>query len=55
MPSKPQQIALDLDPDERTPLDPPLEPERVRKLIALMADAIVALVEPMGRTNDDDD
>lgn len=55
MPSKPQQIALDLDPGEHPRLDPPLEPERVRKLIALMADAIVSLVQPMGRTNDDDD
>jgi hypothetical protein len=52
---QPQQIALDLDPDGQRRLDPPLEPERVRQLIALMADAIVALVEPLGRTNDDDD
>lgn len=55
MPWKPQQIALELDPGEHTRVDPPLEPERVRKLIALMADAIVALVEPTGRTNNDDD
>jgi hypothetical protein len=52
---QPQQIALELDRGEHRRLDPPLEPERVRKLIALMADAIVALVEPLGRTNDDDD
>lgn len=52
---KPQQIALDLDRDEHRRLHPPLGPERARKLIALMADAIVALVEPMERTNDDDD
>jgi hypothetical protein len=52
---KTQQIALDLDPDEHIPLDPPLEQERVHPLIALMADAIVALVQPTRRTNDDDD
>jgi hypothetical protein len=52
---QPQQIALDLDPDEQHRLDPPLEPERSRQLIALMADAIVALVAPTGRTDDDDD
>lgn len=51
---KTQQIALDLDPDDYTTLDPPLEPERVRQLIGLMAEAMVAIVEPLGRTNDDD-
>ena len=55
MPSKPRQIALDLEPGERPRLDPPLEPERVRKLIALMADAIVALIDSTGRANDDDE
>lgn len=55
MPSKPRQIALDLKPGEYPRLDPPLEPERVRKLIALMAEAIVVLMEPAGRTCDDDD
>lgn len=52
---KTQQIALDLDPDEPIPIDPPLEPERIQRLIVLMAEAIVALIEPTGRTNDDDD
>lgn len=55
MPPKTQQIALDLDADEHTALDPPLEPERIRQLIVLMADAIVALIEPTRRMNDDDD
>lgn len=52
---KTRQIAFDFDPNEHTVLDPPLESERVRRLIALMAAAIVALVEPMRRTNDDND
>ena len=53
--AQPQQIALDLnlDPGDRPPLEPPLEPARVRKLIALMADAIVALIEATGRKDDD--
>lgn len=52
---KTQQIALDLEPDEHIPLDPPLDLERVQPLIALMADAIVALAQTTRRTNDDDD
>jgi hypothetical protein len=55
MTPKTQQIALDLDPDEPPALDPPLEPERAHRLIALMADAIVALVQPTRRMNDEDE
>lgn len=52
---KTQQIALDLDWDDHTALNPPLEPQCVRQLIALMAEAIVALVEPTRRMNDEDE
>ena len=38
-----QQIALELDHDDRP--DPVMEPERVQQLIALMAQAIAAVLE----------
>lgn len=51
----PQQIALDLN-RETTP-DPALhlEPETRQALITLMAEAIIAIVEPTGRWDDDEE
>ena len=40
-----QQVTLDLDNSEDTPLGPVMEPERQQQLIALMADAIVAVAQ----------
>lgn len=39
-----QQITLDLDNDEDAHPSPVIEPERKQQLIALMAQAIVAVV-----------
>ena len=38
-----QQVTLDLDNSEDTPPGPVMAPERQQQLIALMADAIVAV------------
>ena len=40
-----QQVTLDLDDSEDTPPGPVMEPERQQQLIALMAEAIVAVVQ----------
>ena len=40
-----QQVTLDLDNSEDTPPGPVMEPERRQQLIALMAAAIVAVVQ----------
>lgn len=40
-----QQVPLELDNSEDTPPGPVMEPERQQQLIALMADAIVAVVQ----------
>ena len=39
-----QQVTLDLDTDENTRPGPVMEPERQQKLIALMEQAIAAVV-----------
>ena len=41
-----QQVTFDLDDSEDTPPGPVMEPERQQQLIALMAEAIVAVVQP---------
>ncbi len=40
-----QQVTLDLDNDEDARLGPVIEPERQQQLIALMAQAIAAVVQ----------
>jgi hypothetical protein len=39
-----QQITLDLDTDEEARPGPMIEPERIQQVIALMAQAIAAVV-----------
>ena len=40
-----QQVTLDLDSSEDNPPGPVIAPEQQQQLIALMADAIVAVVQ----------
>ena len=40
-----QQVTFDLDSSEHNPPGPVIEPARQQQLIALMADAIVAVVQ----------
>jgi hypothetical protein len=40
-----QQVTLDLDNSEDNPPGPVMEPERQQQLIALMAEAIVSVVQ----------
>ncbi len=40
-----QQVTLDLDSNEDTPPETSMEPERKQQLIALMAEAILAVVQ----------
>ena len=40
-----QQVTLDLDTDEEARPGPMIEPERKQQLIALMAQAMVAVVQ----------
>jgi hypothetical protein len=40
-----QQVTLDLGNSEDTPPGPVMEPERKQQLVALMAEAIVAVVQ----------
>jgi hypothetical protein len=49
-----QQIALSLDVPQDAPPRLTLEPEREQRLIALMAEAIVAVVQQTRETDDDE-
>ena len=49
-----QQITLELDSDEDGRPSLTLEPEREQRLIALMAEAIVAVVQQTRETDDDE-
>jgi hypothetical protein len=40
-----QQVTLDLDTDEDARVGPVIEPERKQQIIALMAQAMVAVVQ----------
>ena len=49
-----QQITLILDTEQDTPPPLALEPEREQRLIALMAEAIVAVMQSTRETHDDE-
>lgn len=40
-----QQTSLDLDTDQVAAVDPEMDPERMQRLIALMAEALLAVLD----------